>query len=241
MIRGLAVVVPAHQEELLLGDCLRSVGAALDASDVPLRERHVVVVADACTDRTASVARAAGAHVVAADHRNVGAARRTGAGHALRLVGRTDLDAVWLAVTDADTLVPRHWIAEQLRHARDCDAVVGTVAVRDWSSREPGFGQRFERVYPRDTGGTHPHVHGANLGVRASAYSDVGGFPPLPCSEDLALVTALEAAGYRVRRPLDLAVTTSARPDPRARGGFGDHLTRTLGADGRPRPTLPRA
>ncbi|MFD3684299.1 glycosyltransferase [Nocardiopsis sp. NPDC058631] len=239
MIRALAVVVPAHQEEMLLGDCLRSVGAALAASPVPQRARHVIVVADACTDRTASVALAAGAHVVTSRHRNVGAARRSGAEHALRLVGGTDPEAVWLAVTDADTLVPRNWITEQLRHARGCDAVVGTVRVRDWSPRLAGTEQSFDRVYPRGGGGTHPHVHGANLGVRASAYLDVGGFPPLACSEDLALVTALEVAGHRVRRPRDLAVTTSARSDPRARGGFGDYLTR-VGAGERPRSALPR-
>ena len=239
MIRALAVVVPAHQEEVLLGDCLRSVDAAMDASSVPARARHVVVVADACTDRTASIARAAGAHVVTSRHRNVGAARRSGAEHALRLVGGTEPDAVWLAVTDADTLVPRNWIAEQLRHARGCDAVVGTVEVRDWSPRLPGAEQCFDRVYPSGGGGAHPHVHGANLGVRASSYLDVGGFPPLPCSEDHALVTALESAGHRVRRPRDLAVTTSARSDPRARGGFGDYLARVLDVGG-PQSPLPR-
>lgn len=240
MIGALAVVVPAHQEELLLDACLRSVLAALDSSSVPPAARHVVVVADACTDGTERIARAAGAHVVATEHRNVGAARRAGAAYALRLMEGTDPERAWLASTDADTLVPRRWIAEQIGHARDSDAVVGTVRVRDWSPRDPGAGRRFDRMYPRGEGGTHPHVHGANLGVRASAYTDAGGFPPLACSEDLALVAALEAAGHRVRRPRDLPVTTSARSDPRARGGFGDYLSRALDADGSPRSALPR-
>ncbi|GAB3722014.1 glycosyltransferase family 2 protein [Nocardiopsis nanhaiensis] len=232
MIRGLAVVIPAHQEEALLGACLASVNAALDASPLSARARNVIVVADHCTDRTARIALDSGAHVVTTHYGNVGAARREGARRALRLTKGLDLDAVWLASTDADTLVPRSWITEQLRHARDCDAVVGTIEVGDWSTRAPGSGRCFDLVYPRSGYGAHPHVHGANLGVRASAYTDVDGFPPLPCSEDHALVSALEAAGHRVRCPRDLAVVTSARTDSRAPGGFGDYLTRFLEAGG---------
>jgi RNA polymerase sigma-70 factor (ECF subfamily) len=33
-------------------------------------------------------------------------------------------------------------------------------------------------------------VHGANLGIRASAYLAAGGFPPLPTAEDHALLAA---------------------------------------------------
>ncbi|ASU85432.1 hypothetical protein CDO52_23865 [Nocardiopsis gilva YIM 90087] len=228
MIAGVAVVVPAHQEERLLGDCLAAVNRALDACPLPPHARHVVVVADACTDRTASIARSAGAHVVSTRHRNVGTARREGAKYALRLAHGLAGDALWLAATDADTLVPEHWIAGQLQLAREYDAMVGTIDVTDWSPRAPGSAQCFARVYQRGGGTGHPHVHGANLGVRASAYCAVGGFPPLPCSEDHALVTALEIGGYRVHRSRDLSVLTSAREDARARGGFGDYLTRIL-------------
>jgi cellulose synthase/poly-beta-1,6-N-acetylglucosamine synthase-like glycosyltransferase len=55
-----AVVVPAHNEATTLPSLLRSLGAL----DYP-RDRHdVIVVADHCTDATASVARAAGARVL---------------------------------------------------------------------------------------------------------------------------------------------------------------------------------
>jgi hypothetical protein len=33
----------------------------------------------------------------------------------------------------------------------------------------------------------HHHVHGANLGMSASAYGAAGGFPPLRTHEDVAL------------------------------------------------------
>jgi glycosyltransferase involved in cell wall biosynthesis len=52
---ALAVVVPAHDEEALVADCLRSVLRALQRADLP---SVLVLVAHRCTDRTAEVARA---------------------------------------------------------------------------------------------------------------------------------------------------------------------------------------
>lgn len=56
----LCVLVPAHNERLLIGDCVRS----LLAMERALSEADVVVVADNCTDDTAEIARAAGARVL---------------------------------------------------------------------------------------------------------------------------------------------------------------------------------
>ena len=52
----------------------------------------------------------------------------------------------------------------------------------------------FRERYAAGTG-PHSHVHGANLGFRASAYLTAGGFPPVPTAEDHALVAALTAGG----------------------------------------------
>lgn len=65
----------------------------------------------------------------------------------------------------------------------------------------------------------------------ASAYLACGGFSPLACAEDHALVAALVADGYRVGRPRDLTVVTSARRASRVVGGFGDHLGGLSGRD----------
>jgi hypothetical protein len=68
----------------------------------------------------------------------------------------------------------------------------------------------------------HPHVHGANLGFTAAAYVDCGGWPPDAADEDVAIVAAL--SDRRLIRTATLPVTTSARRDARATGGFGDTL-----------------
>ncbi|PSK87489.1 glycosyl transferase family 2 [Murinocardiopsis flavida] len=229
MIRAAAVVIPAHNEAELLPSCLGAVAASLAACRIAPDRRRIVVVADACGDATAAIARAMGAHVVEVGHRSVGPARAEGMRRALALLGGCPAAEAWLATTDADSIVPLRWLPEQVRWAdAGWDAVAGTVTVADWSQRPPGLAAVFARHY-RSGPGEHPHVHGANLGVRASAYLASGGFRSLACSEDHSLVAALHAGGHRIRRPSDLSVRTSARPDSRARGGFGDLLTRLAG------------
>lgn len=222
MIRAVGVVVPAHNEQAALPSCLASVRWAMRGLDgLPA---HLVVVADACRDLTAGVARRAGAAVVAISARNVGAARAAGVREVLRRTAHLDPAEVWLATTDADTVVPARWLSRQVAYGNQgWDAVAGTVRVADWS------GYRLEtRLLFRDRYGTgtgpHPHVHGANLGFRAAAYLRAGGFPAVPTGEDHALVAALSAAGGRIRRTRGLAVLTSGRREGRAPQGFSRYL-----------------
>jgi 1,2-diacylglycerol 3-beta-glucosyltransferase len=94
----LAVLVPAHDEEELVGRCV----ASLVAQAYPAPHRRVIVIADNCEDRTAEVARAAGAEAM--ERRD----DRRGKGHALRwamdrLLGEArPPDAV--VVVDADSV-----------------------------------------------------------------------------------------------------------------------------------------
>jgi glycosyltransferase involved in cell wall biosynthesis len=239
VIRSVGVIVPAHDEQDLLPACLASVRRAAQAlRGMPV---HLVVVADACRDRTVRVARRGGASVVSIDARSAGAARAAGAREVLGRTGQLDPENVWLATTDADTLVPAHWLRQQVRHAsQGWDAIVGTIQVADWSGYPPGtralFRERYEGVEAvagvegvggvEGGAGQHGHVHGANLGFRASAYLRAGGFPALPTAEDHALVAALTAGGSRVLRTRALPVTTSARRVSRAPRGFSHYLAR---------------
>lgn len=97
------VLVPAHNEAQGIAATVRS----LLATDYPASSRRVVVVADNCTDRTADVAAAHGAEVLArtdADRRGKGYALQFGIESLLAQVG----DAPWeaLVVVDADTDAP---------------------------------------------------------------------------------------------------------------------------------------
>ncbi len=222
MIGFVGVVVPAHDEQELLPACLASARrAARAARGIPV---HLVVVADACRDRTAAVARRAGAAVVTIGAHSVGAARAAGVREVLRRAAHLDPADVWLATTDADTLVPAGWLRGHVRHAGlGWDAVAGTVRVADWSGYRPDVRSLFLKRYGAGHG-PHGHVHGANLGFRASAYLRAGGFPEVPTAEDHALVAALTASGSRVKRTRALPVVTSARREARAPRGFSDYL-----------------
>lgn len=234
-ITGLVVVVPVHDEEDLLPACLRSIRAALDHPGVRDLPSRIVVALDACRDRSAAVAARELRPVdraIPIEHRNVGLARSTGAAAGIAASGLHPA-GLWLAHTDADSTVPRHWLARQRVLAATTDAVAGVVRVADWSPYGRRTRRAFDRRYRSSPLRPHPHVHGSNLGVRASSYLDVGGFPPQPCSEDHALWDALRAAGHAHRSSRRVWVRTSARRVSRTRGGFADTLADLDLVDGR--------
>ncbi len=232
MIEAVGVVVPAHDEEELLPGGLAALGAAVATATAgrPGLRVRIVVAADACTDDTPAVARRAGALLVSVNAENVGTARAAGMA-ALLAPGATAWDGrpppperLWLATTDADSVVPARWLADQLDRAdAGWEAVVGTVAVADWTDHGDRVAGEFARRYGRWRG-WHPHVHGANLGFTARAYQAAGGFPALATGEDRALVAALQAGGHRVLRSAAISVVTSARVRYRAPAGFGHDL-----------------
>ena len=91
--------------------------------------------------------------------------------------------------------------------------VAGTVAVADWQDRSDGVRERAVSDYLATP---HRHIHGANLSFAATAYQAAGGFPPIPSSEDVALVDAFRRNDEPIAWALDLAVRTSARRQARA-------------------------
>nr|WKF55654.1 hypothetical protein HUO10_000098 [Paraburkholderia busanensis] len=210
----LAVIIPAHNEAHLIGRCVRSVVAASRHPALGAEEVAIFVVADTCADGTAQIAASLGAAVLAVELRNVGSARAAGAQRAL------DQGARWLAFTDADTTVPADWLVQQLHCS--ADAVCGVVSVENWTGHSIAVQTDFIATY-RDRDG-HRHIHGANLGVSASAYRAVGGFGALASDEDVALVDALMAADATIAWSAKVRVVTSARLDSRAPAGFGAAL-----------------
>ena len=102
----IAVVVPAHNEELQIAATVR----AILGSDYPPEQRRVLVIADNCTDRTAQAAQAAGALVF--ERSNL---VERGKGQALDWFFRNHQEAyddfAAVAVIDADTLADTNFLA----------------------------------------------------------------------------------------------------------------------------------
>ena len=227
-VASIGVVVPARNEELRLPRCLaalRKAVLALRAADPTAPRVRIVVVVDDSTDGTHGIAAGwAGVEVVVSDTGRVGAARAAGVRHLLKseaLAGGSD-ENVWIACTDADSAVPADWLNTQLRHARaGVELVLGTVRP---DPRELADGVLAAwRLRHLVTDG-HPHVHGANMGVRGDTYVAVGGFQEVATHEDLLLNDAVRAAGRPVMSTAASPVLTSGRMHGRAPSGLADYL-----------------
>ncbi len=104
----LLFLVPAHDEELLIGDCVRS----LLRQDYPRSGLTVLVLADNCTDRTVERAHRAGAHTLERhDPERPGKPRAIA--WALSRIALSEYDA--LVIVDADTEVDRGFAAALAR------------------------------------------------------------------------------------------------------------------------------
>jgi glycosyltransferase involved in cell wall biosynthesis len=222
VIEAVAVVVPARDEQQLIARCLESVHASLPSA-LP---STLVVVADGCTDETVAIARSCGAVVVEADFANVGAARRLGVDAALATWPELPRESIWIANTDADSWVPSHWIRHQLDLAEaGADVVVGTVRP-DFAELPHGYRDAWLQTHrPGEPNG---HVHGANLGVRASVYARAGGFARDAEHEDTRLVDRLVLAGASLVASDAAEVITSGRRVGRTPGGYAGYLREAI-------------
>lgn len=224
MIHAVGVVVPAANEQDSIGACLDALTQArthlrrVAAHDVDVR---ILVVLDSCIDRTAAVVALRGVEHLTCTAGRVGDARAAGIEQLLADAGERH-GQLWLANTDADSTVPHDWLARMVEEAdRGAHLVLGTVIPG------PGLEPAAQRIWARrhHLRENHPHVHGANLGIRADTYTALDGWPRLASGEDVALAQrATRAAHLRVVRTASIPVSTSTRMAGRAPRGFSSYL-----------------
>lgn len=227
IIRHVAVVIPARDEAESITSTLDAVARARARLAV---SSSCVVVVDGCADtssaivshRSASSSREASLLVVHTSGQCVGAARRLGSRIALAgaLHGP---ERVWLANTDADTVVPEDWLADQVALAEQgATAVAGIVELGPDVDRR--LRDRFARAYRLEPDGSHRHVHGANLGVRGDVYHTAGGWSRLATGEDHDLWERIGRCSPHRMSSASITVRTSARTVGRAPAGFAADL-----------------
>jgi GT2 family glycosyltransferase len=192
----ISCIVPAHNEEALLGRTL----AALDTSMRALGEPYeVIVVDDASTDRTADIAREQGARVVSINRRQIAATRNAGAAAA---TGET------LIFVDADTSVTELAVRGAIEALRQ-GAVGGGASVRFDEGRLPFYAKVLQFVLP-----TALRIlrlaPGCYLFCTREAYLAAGGFDEgLYAAEEVFFAQRLKRQGRFVM--LREFVITSAR------------------------------
>jgi glycosyltransferase involved in cell wall biosynthesis len=230
----IAIVIPARDEQELLPRCLRSVQNARRMLPSHVTS-DLIVVADQSTDDTFKVARnfiQGSGSVVETEVGCVGGARALGVRRALERYDGVR-NRCWLANTDADCQVPATWLQDQLAFANaGFAAVAGIIDVDSFTEHESFVSERFRLSYLIHADGTHPHVHGANLGLRADAYLQAGGWQDLCTAEDHDLWRRLHSGRHRRVSDAGLCVLTSGRRVGRAPLGFAGALAAHNGVAG---------
>jgi len=204
----MTVVIPALNEESVLGRCLESLAA--QKCDFTY---EVLVVDNGSSDNTAEVARRYGARVIREERRGIGHARSTGFAQARGTI---------VASTDADTIVPREWLARFAGVFREHTEVVGVGGRFVYVDGSPGIrllGHIANYLTPAIVR-VAPFLwsfSGFNFAVRRDAYLASGGFrTDLKYGEDWDLGKRLRRLG-RVVVDNGSWVKTSGRtsePDP---------------------------
>ena len=222
---SVGVVIPARDEARTIGRTVDSVRRALDNAAHRTLATTIVVVADRCSDNTADCARSAlepDGVVIEASIGLVGSARAAGA-DVVATVCSGDPARTWIANTDGDTVVGSSWIDRQLDWAdRGVASVTGIVRI---DTDDDLLAGAFSRSYLASvTSDSHPHVHGANLGVRADVLQALGNWSSLATGEDHDLWHRLALDGQPTRHDPDLIVSTSGRLTGRAPRGFAADL-----------------
>lgn len=177
----LSFVVPAHDEEALIGATLDAIRASASAAGEPY---EIIVVDDGSTDRTAAIAAEAGARVVSVNVRQIGVARNAGAAVA---TGET------LVFVDADTVITAAHVRGVIDAMRS-GAVGGGAAAR-FDEPVP----RYAQLMIRAMGPVFRVLRlaaGSFLFCSKSAFDAVGGFDrSLYAGEEIALSRALNRRG----------------------------------------------
>lgn len=191
----LSFVIPAHNEEALLGQTLQALRKAADTLKTPY---EVIVVDDDSTDRTAAIARSWNASVVPVKLRKISAVRNAGA-----RVARGDV----FIFVDADTLVMANTLGA-VATALDRGAIGGGARVK-LDDGVPLWGRLLTKMVVavffqmRLAGGCF-------IFARRSVFETVGGFDETYfASEEVHLSRALKRQGrFVIVRP---PVITSGR------------------------------
>jgi hypothetical protein len=247
---SVAVAIPARNEVAYIAACLRAlddqVGAQVD---------HIVLCINNTSDETAAVARrvvlrpGTKLHLLekelSADLSYAGYARRIAMDRAAALAGPEGV----VFTTDADAVVDRDWVAQNLAALREgADAVAGWVDLdaADWGripmqlheddAQECAYDNLCDEIHarldpdPADPLPRHTQHSGASIAVTTRIYASAGGLPAIKVGEDRAFFAALRNIDARIRHAPECHVTVSGRMVGRAAGGMADTIRRRMSA-----------
>ena len=190
---SVSVIVPAHNAEATLGDCLRAL------RNMTVEPAEVLVYVDGATDGTEQIARDAGAQIL----KNSGSPRGPAlARNAAAEVANSDL--LWFV--DADVVVSRDCLRRLLDDMQANGAVgaFGSYDDEPASLRATSLYANLRHHYVHQHGNRDATTFWSGIGlIRRDIFLQFGGFDgerfPYPSVEDVELGMRVVAAGHRIR------------------------------------------
>lgn len=177
----ISFIIPAYNEEALLGRTLEQLKKVADASR---RRYEIIVVDDASTDRTAEIAKSFDARVISVNYRQIAPVRNAGA--------REAKGDVFIFV-DADTLLPEKTLLAALQEL-DRGAVGGGAVVQ--LDERPSFLPNLYFKFFNLIWKPFKYAAGCFVFAKRSAFELAGGFDErYYASEEIWLSRALKAQG----------------------------------------------
>jgi glycosyltransferase involved in cell wall biosynthesis len=200
----ISVIVPAFNEAKLLGASLAEIKSAAAAFTARGWAFELVVCDNNSTDRTAEIARAAGADVVFEPVNQIARARNSGAAAA---------SGDWLVFVDADSHPSENLFADVAAQITSGRCLAGGVTIRlDEKIFVAGLVTKLWNYASR----IHRLMAGSFIFVEAAAFRQVGGFShELFAAEELDLCLRLKKLARATRRKIIILhrhpIKTSAR------------------------------
>jgi peptidoglycan/xylan/chitin deacetylase (PgdA/CDA1 family)/GT2 family glycosyltransferase len=161
-----SVIIPAYNEEYLLGSCLES----LKNQDYP-GKYEIIIVDNGSSDRTSEIARQYTGKIFSEPQKGIS--------HAL-IKGCANAQGEIFAFTDADTLLPKDWLSKLNQFFnRDSSiiAIGGAYYFFDANVLVNSFSKFVTKFYAKYLfHPAKPGLPGVNMAIKKDAYFQVDGF-----------------------------------------------------------------
>jgi glycosyltransferase involved in cell wall biosynthesis len=196
-LMAVSIIVPALNEEKMIGRCLESL-AALDFA----RERFEVIVVDnGSSDRTREISESF------QDRLNLRVLEKRGVRiSGLRNLGAREAQGSIVAFLDADCLAPKEWL-ERLIQLLPAEGA-GIVGAHYLLPQESTWvGRTWHRYQEAEKSGEVSHVPAGDLVMRREDFLRIGGFDEsIQTNEDYELCERARASGMTVRAVPEIGV-----------------------------------
>jgi len=203
MKKVLTVIVPAFNEQELIGSCLDS----LINQTIDKEKYEIVVIDNNSTDLTAKIALDKGVRVEKELKKGYVNAIRKGIA-----VSQTE----FIAFTDADCRVPHDWLAKIMTYFSDSTEIVGVGGKLAFYDLNPIVNKSFQAILYFNKA-----LPGNNMAIRREALEQIGGIDPkINLTVDYWLTLKLRKVGKNVIDK-SLLVKTSGR---RFKGSFASDI-----------------